>query len=143
MKTVWKYVLIVLGIILLIALIIWGNSTPPSIELTSDEQVKIEALRKQAYDYALTCGGKTENALSFNQITWVIVPGSVINLNTTDGTAHLKGYFSPKDSAIYIPYTERETFWIAAHESLHALGWIGHPNKPFKYPCQVTAEQNP
>lgn len=143
MNKILKYLLIVLGIIILVLLLIFGNSTPQYEEPTPEEMVRITEMRHQAYDYALKCGGETNGAVPFDKLDWVLLPGTELKYNATDGTAHLKGYYSPNDSVIYMPYTERETFWIAAHESLHALGWRGHPNKPFKYPCMLTAEQNP
>lgn len=147
MKSVYKYILLVIAIL---ALIIWASlktdifkSQETYRELTAEETLTINNIRRQAYDYAVECSGVKRPLLKYEQIYWALTSGSVITIEATDGTGKFKGYFSPKDSTIYIPFMERETFWIAAHESLHALGYMGHPDVPFRTPCALMPDQRP
>lgn len=121
---------------------IWGNTKKPYYELTSSELAEISLLRKEAHQTAQLCSGKSAE-IPFEKIDWVLIPGSTITVNAVDGKVKLKGYYSPSDTVIYMPFTERATSWIMVHESLHSLGYIGHPDIPFKYPCRAMADQNP
>ena len=116
---------------------------PEYRDLSDLETQQLLELRRNAYDYAVNCSNTENPVLKFEDITWALMPGNELRFPTTDaGTVELKGWFSPKDSVIYIPFSERETFWIHAHESMHAIGYIGHPYIPFKT-CSLMADQNP
>lgn len=138
-----KKLLVAFLLLLLLLLLIFLSSRPPVYKPISEREMEqIENVRRQAYDYAVSCS-KTENpALSYEEITWMINPGNVLRIKATDGTINLKGWFDQQNNTIWVPYTERRTFWILAHESLHAIGYIGHPYVPFYEPCKLMAEQN-
>lgn len=116
-------------------------TTPIYWELTESEIKEIDNLRKSAYDYAVSCSGTESPAVIFEEITWILVPGTILTIQATDGTARLKGWFDTAENVIYIPFTERSTYWIMAHEAMHAIGYIGHPRDPF-YTCGLMADQN-
>jgi hypothetical protein len=116
--------------------------TPEYRQLTDSELRRVEEIRTSAYAYAVRCSGITTPALQFNEINWMLVPGNELVIPTIEGrNVKLKGWFNPRDSTIYIPFTERETFWITAHESMHAIGYLGHPHIPFRT-CNLMADQN-
>lgn len=115
---------------------------PQYYELSESESQELMVKRQEAYQYAINCSGITSPKIPYDKLTWVLVPGSRLHITAIDGSIWLKGYFSPKDSVIYIPFTERHTEWIMAHEALHAIGVIGHPRIPFET-CELMADQNP
>ena len=137
-----KRILIALSVIVVIIILLLIPATEQR-ELTQEELNALTAQRKKAYDFAVECSKTQTPALKFEDITWVIIPGNKLTYNAIDGTVNLLGYFSPTDSIIYMPYAEYNTNWIMVHESLHAIGYIGHPRTPFMFPCRATIDQNP
>jgi hypothetical protein len=138
MGRIWVVILlIVLGLIM-----IFARQSVTYRPLTESELVELTDIRYRAYNYAVKCSGTTKPSLTFDEIEWMIAPGSVLRIKATDGTAILKGWFDPENNIIWVPYTERKNFWILAHESLHAIGYIGHPYYPFTSPCRLMPEQN-
>jgi hypothetical protein len=143
MKKIWLGILflIILTSIILFKQQIYENLTTSTYwELSNEEVTKLTEQRKRAYDYAVSCSGIKNPKLRFDEITWVLLPGSVIKIKTDKGTVTFKGIFEANSNIIYMPFTERNTFWIMAHESMHAIGYIGHPYHPFKT-CWLMAEQ--
>lgn len=141
--------IIIIGIILLILAVFsykFEWYTPEFRNLTEQETVEISEMRRGAYDYAVSCS-KTENpVLQFEQIKWELMPGDYLDVRAVDGRIKLKGFFNPTDSTIYLPFTERNTRWLAAHEALHAIGYLAeetgiHPSFPFRT-CGLLREQN-
>lgn len=136
---------ILIGITLVVALLLLAfcsDNKPQYYELDQAELVQLDSVRKQAYQYALECSGVKEPLVPYDKLGWVLIPGSQLKVEAEDGRINLKGFFNPTDSTIYMPFTERGTYWIMAHESLHAVGIIGHPRIPFEYPCRLMADQN-
>ena len=116
---------------------------PQYRDLSELETQQLQELRRNAYDYAVNCSETVDPALKFEEIQWVLNPGDKLVIPTLDGkSVTLLGWFNPRDSTIYIPFTKREEFWIHAHESMHAIGYEGHPYIPFKS-CSLMADQNP
>lgn len=133
-------------IILVVWLMIQGIKEPSYAWYTSSEEeqaeyVKLITAQQYAYNQAIECSG-VKPKLQFKEIRWALMPGSVLQMHAEDGSIRLAGFFNPTDSTIYIPFTKRFTNWILVHESLHAIGFLGHPEIPFRYPCRVLAEQN-
>jgi hypothetical protein len=119
------------------------NTYPEYWILSEVEQQELAGVRSAAYTYAVTCSNTKTPVLSFEDVKWELTPGSILRFPSMEGRVlELKGWFNPRDSTIYIPFTERNTFWILAHESLHAIGYIGHPATPFRT-CRLMADQNP
>lgn len=135
MNTWMKKLLIVLFIIAVILLAIFVPT-----ETAELDPIALDKKRREAYDFAVSCSGRTPE-LKFEDITWIILPGYEIVVPTDQGKVRLKGFYSPADSIIYMPQTEADEFWIMVHESLHAIGYRGHPRIPFKEPCRVMADQ--
>ena len=125
------------------AFIVMSIPTTNPLELTQEELTVLTAQRKKAYDFAVQCSNTQTPELKFEDISWAILPGDKLTYKATDGTAELLGYFSPTDSVIYMPAAQYNTEWIMVHESLHAIGYRGHPRTPFMHPCMATASQNP
>jgi len=130
-----KKLLIVLGTLFLI----WFIYTIITFKPLTDEER--QARRLEAYNYAVECSGTKEPKLKFEEIKWFIVPGNSITYKATDGIAVLDGYFQISDNTIWMPSGKKDVFWIMAHESLHAIGYIGHPDHPFRT-CRLMADQN-
>ena len=114
----------------------------PYPEMTAEETARIEPFRREAYAEALRCSGVTNPALKYEDIQWVVIPESRIHVVASDGRIDLGGYFNPSDSVIYLPYPNRDKQWVLVHESLHAIGYRGHPDVPFRSPCRVMADQH-
>jgi hypothetical protein len=134
---------ITLAVVLLLLAFCSDLTKPQYYELTQHELTELTEKRRDAYDYAMQCSGIDIPKVPFDKLGWVLMPGSVLQIDAVDGRATLKGFFNPTDSTIYMPFTERDTYWILAHESLHAIGVIGHPRIPFETPCRLMAEQHP
>lgn len=133
---------VMLAVILLLLAFCSDISKPEYYELDKQEFAQIDSARREAYQYALECSGVKEPLVPYDKLGWVLIPGSQLKVEAQDGRINLKGFFNPTDSTIYMPFTERDTYWIMAHESLHAVGIIGHPRIPFEYPCRLMADQN-
>lgn len=135
-KTRW---LLLVGIIAFVVIVVLGtcfDKTTPESELA-----RVTQLRHDAYDYAVKCS-KTETPLvKFEDITWIVMPGREMQIKAVDGTAYLRGYYSVRDTVVYVTDAYKETFWVLAHESLHAIGYIGHPVVPFRT-CGLDSDQN-
>ena len=110
-------------------------------ETTEQSAARLFELRSSAYDAALKCSNTQNPKLKYQEIQWVVTPGNKLVFNTTDGKVVLQGWFNPKDSTIYTPETNKEIYWILLHESLHAIGYLGHPDHPFRT-CNALSEQN-
>ena len=110
-------------------------------ETPEEKVVRIEQLRREAYDFAVSCSRVKEPKLKFEDIGWIVMPGHKLAISAIDGVIDLSGYFSPNDSTIYVPELREDTFWILAHESMHAIGFRGHPDFPFKE-CNLLASQH-
>lgn len=145
-----RYIPFITAIIAVILLLIVANklgwNKPQYRELTPVEMEEITQMRKDAYDYAVSCSNTINPALRFEQISWVLIPGDYLDVRTIDGRIKLKGLYNPTDSTIYLPFTERNTRWLAAHEILHAIGYLAseggvHPSFPFRS-CGLLVEQN-
>jgi hypothetical protein len=127
-------VIILVVLFLVVFFLIYKGETPEA------KALRIEKQRHDAYDYAVKCSGVTPE-LKYEDITWIVLPGSTIRYDAVDGSINLAGYYSPKDSAIYVPEVYESRFWILAHESMHAIGFRGHPDEPFRR-CRLLYEQN-
>lgn len=141
-----KYLLAIIIFILLIIVLfgrrIYENITTPIYwELTNHELVELNLQRKMAYQYAVSCSEVEEVVAKFEDITWVLVPGDTLRINTTSGPVSLLGWYDIESKVIYMPFAERNTFWIMAREAMHAIGYIGHPIHPF-HSCGLMATQN-
>jgi hypothetical protein len=141
--------IIIIGFFLLILAILsykFDWYTQEYRDLTPEESVEVTRMRKDAYDYAVSCSKTEKPALKFEQIQWILMPGDYLDVRAIDGRIKLKGYYNQTDSTIYLPFTERNTKWLAAHEALHAIGYFAdengkHPNFPFRS-CGLLREQN-
>jgi hypothetical protein len=147
--TTWqKRIAIALVIVAVVATIIITEQNRaedpwyPSFDDMQADYVTLSVARKKAYEQALACSGVTTPVLAFDDINWAIIPGRLLTVEAVDGSIKLAGFFNPTDSTIYIPYTKRSVNWILVHESLHAIGIIGHPETPFRFPCYALPEQN-
>lgn len=133
---------IIAAIVILLLAIIILTSKPFPTQLSLEELARLDTIRRDAYARAIECSGVKNPKLKYDDIDWIIIPNSRLRINAVDGSVDLAGYFNPTDSVIYLPYPNRNKRWILVHESLHAIGYIGHPDIPFRYPCRVLAEQN-
>jgi hypothetical protein len=136
-----KIMVAVIVIIFVILLVIVDSKPYP--EITPLETARLEVLRRQAYNDAIKCSDTKQPKLKYEDIEWIVVPESRLQIQAIDGRVELGGYFSPSDSIIYVPYPNRDKRWILIHESLHAIGYLGHPDEPFRHPCRVMVDQNP
>ena len=117
--------------------------TDPYPELDAREYAEIVELREEAYKYALNCSGVKNPAVRFEDITWVIVFNGRVEIPTSDhGIVKMDGFYNPRDTTIYTAYPMRNKLWVLTHEALHALGYVGHPEIPFSYPCGVMPNQH-
>jgi hypothetical protein len=147
--TTWqKRLLIGVVVITVITILIFVNWKEPekpwygSFDEMQADYTELFIARKKAYDQAVSCSNIVTPKLRFDQINWEVIPGRVLEIEAEDGSIKLAGFFNPTDSTIYIPYTKRSINWILVHESLHAIGILGHPNNPFRFPCYALPEQN-
>lgn len=136
-----KLVIVAIVTILLVMIIVLTNKPYPT-ELSPEELAQLDTIQRDAYAQAIKCSNTKTPKLKYEDIDWVIVPEYRLVVKAVDGSVTLGGYFSPIDSVIYLPYPNRNKRWILIHESLHAIGYLGHPDVPFRYPCGVMAEQN-
>lgn len=135
---------ILLLLVILVArnnIIIWFIPKPYP-DMTAEEVARLEPFRRDAYAQAMACSGIKDPELNYDDIQWIVIPERRIHVVASDGRIDLGGYFSPNDSIIYVPYPNRDKRWVLIHESLHAIGYRGHPDFPFRYPCRVMADQN-
>lgn len=133
-----KALSILIGIFLVIFIALAVFMKPETLD---EKLVRLTTLRRRAYDDAIECSGIKTPELRFDQVQWITIPGNIIKIQATDGLAILKGFFNPADSVIYVVETEEDTPWLLLHESLHAIGYRGHPDHPFKT-CKALPEQN-
>jgi hypothetical protein len=140
MTTRAKLILVLTAIILIVLIVIFGSKPYP--EITPEENTKLEVIRRRAYNDAVECSNTKQPKLKYEDIYWVVIPSSKLRVQAVDGSIDLAGFFNPTDSAIYLPYPSRNKRWILVHESLHAIGYLGHPDFPFRQPCGVMSDQN-
>lgn len=138
MKNVKQIVLAVVLLILLVLAIWFGDN---STETEEAKLARLTLLRQNAYMTAMECSNTISPELQFEDIHWVVVKQNVLKFVAVDGTASLDGYFSQRDSVIYLPQKNEEEWWLLVHESLHAIGFRGHQNNPFRV-CGVMSDQN-
>lgn len=108
-------------------------------ETPEERTARIEQYRKEAYNTAVSCSDVGTPLVRFEDITWVITPGDKLIYNGIDGTISFMGFADTRDNTIYIPEAHATKRWIMTHEVLHLLGFIGHPDHPFKT-CGVMPE---
>jgi hypothetical protein len=133
-----KRTIIIIVTLALLALLVYILTSEPETE--EDKSIRLDKARREAYAYAVKCSGVTPE-LQYKDITWIVIPGNKIRYNAIDGHIDLAGYFSPSDSVIYVASLYDDTFWVLAHESMHAIGFRGHPEEPFER-CKLLAKQN-
>lgn len=92
-------------------------------------------LRRGSYAYAKKCSGE-QGGLTYDEVHIRVLPGDRIVVN---GQLVVAAIFSPEDSTIYIAEAHRYHPQILAHEYLHAIRGIGHP-QIFK-DCLLDTEQ--
>lgn len=126
----------VCGALLLVLMV----ATRISNETLDEHTRRLASMRREAFDYAVQCS-RTKSLMSYDDITWVIVPQNSIRLRTLDGVVELSGFASIADSTVYLTQSASEQFWLVVHESLHMLGYIGHPDHPFRT-CGARPEDN-
>lgn len=134
-----RQIILAVVLLVLLGLAVWFGDTASETE--EAKQLRLRGLRKDAYMTALDCSNTVFPELAFADIDWVVFPGDELVYVAVDGKAHLAGYFSQRDSAIYLPQKNEEEWWILVHESLHAIGFRGHRDFPFRA-CGVMANQN-
>lgn len=132
-RLTWVFVFFLLGLLL------YGIFRTPETE--EERTVRIDRIRRESYDRAVKCSETKNPRVSYEDIDWVTTPGSELVYETVDGTARFAGWADPTTNTIYIPKTNESKRWIATHETLHLLGYIGHPDHPFKT-CRVLPDQN-
>lgn len=110
------------------------NSKPNAVEL--------EKIRRAAYDFAVQCSHTKEPQLKFEDIQWVIVPGSQLIFRETSALETVRGAYNPADSTIYIPSEFVSSRVIIAHEIMHAIGYSTHDSVPFRT-CNLMPDQHP
>jgi hypothetical protein len=139
---VWVILILIVALIFFFRNQLYENMTTPTYyPLSTTEMERLTSQREKAYQYAVECSSTMIPALKFEEINWVLVPGNELKIPTTDaGIVRLKGWFSIDSNTIYMPFTERNTFWIMAHEALHAIGYMGHPAQPFRT-CELMPDQ--
>lgn len=120
---------------ILIQTLVWGWETP------EQRKARFESYRKIEYANAVRCSGTPNARVAFEDIEWVITPGSKLRFVATDGTAVLDGWADTTHNLIYLPERHQAKRWILRHEVLHLLGYIDHPDHPFKT-CRAMPEQN-
>lgn len=136
------------SVLLLITFVIARNNIivwfipKPYPDMTAEEVARLEPFRRDAYNEAIRCSDTKTPELRYEDIAWVVIPENRIHIVASDGRLDLGGYFSPNDSVIYLPYPNRDKRWVLVHESLHAIGYRGHPDIPFRFPCRVMADQH-
>jgi hypothetical protein len=147
MKKFFLMVLLVLLVLVTVLMVFFRKqtvdylTTPVYYELSERENNQLTEARRRAYNFAVSCSGVTNPKVKFEEIYWALTPGHVIEFNVIEGgSAKLKGWADINDNVIFMPFTERNTRWIMAHEVLHLLGFIGHPDHPFRT-CNLLPEQ--
>lgn len=109
-------------------------------DITPQEMDQITELRREAFNYALSCSG-TDVGITFEDIRWFIYPDREIHFEEGSNYLDLAGWYDRENNAIWIAYPYRKTRWVNAHESLHALGVVGHGSVFTN--CRLLAEQQP
>jgi hypothetical protein len=126
-------------VLLLLGLLLYGILRRPETE--EERVVRIDTLRHQAYDFAVSCSGTKVPRVTYDQIQWVVTPGTELVYQAVDGVGRFAGWADTATNTIWIPESNVTKRWIAKHEILHLLGYIGHPDHPFKT-CRALPEQN-
>tara|TARA_S200002703_G_C3767056_1_gene236114 strand:- start:397 stop:864 length:468 start_codon:yes stop_codon:yes gene_type:complete len=128
--TVFTFTILLVIMFLMIRYIL--NLEPVDyIQLTQDtmnspEQMQsIEEVRRNAFEYAKSCSG-INTGIEFEDIKWFIYPDREIRFQDERNYLDLAGWYDRENEAIWIAYPYRRVHWVNAHESLHALGIVGH-----------------
>ena len=132
-RITWVIVLLLLGLLL------YGIFRKPETE--EQRTMRVETIRRESYERAVKCSETDSVRVAYEDIDWVTTPGSELVYEAVDGTARLAGWADPSTNTIYIPKVNETKRWIATHEVLHLLGYLGHPDHPFKT-CRVMPDQN-
>ena len=103
-----------------------------------EEMARIEVVRRNAFNYAKSCSG-IQSDVTFEDVKWYIHPAREIRFEEGKNYLDLAGWYDRENGSIWIAYPYRKTAWVNAHESLHALGLIGHGVEFFR--CGLLAEQ--
>ena len=149
MKIRTKLTIGLIAVLLFFLLLVFGDKIFKPVDYTSeinnmtyDEIQYIESVRSRAMDYAIKCSKLTVDSTVVQSLKWAIHPRNKITIVATDGKIDLDGFYDPHSHTIYVAYPQRVSWWILAHESLHAIGIVGHPDTPFRHPCQLMPDQN-
>lgn len=132
-------------IIVFIALFTYMGGMDPIdyVELTTsisaEEMVVIKSVQQTAFAQATKCGGRNEQ--NYEDIGWFIYPDKEIVFKEGNDELNLYAWYDPINNSIWVAYPHRKTMWVLIHESLHAQGWVGHPDVPFRT-CNVRAEDH-
>ena len=124
----------VVSILLILFLLVWYimNMEPVDyVQLTEEtmnspeEMASINELRRNAFNYAKSCSG-IDSGVNFEDIQWFIYPDREIHFEDENNYLDLAGWYDRENKSIWIAYPYRKTRWVNSHESLHALGLVGH-----------------
>jgi hypothetical protein len=110
-------------------------------ESPEHKQARFERYRLESYERAVACSETKNPRVKFEDIDWIITPGNSLEFVAVDGTAVFAGWSNLADTSIYIPEQRQNQRWVLTHEVLHQLGYVGHPDHPFRT-CRVMPDQN-
>lgn len=104
----------------------------------------IEKVRRDAYNYAVSCGlpKGMKPRVKFEEITWYTVPANLLVMkdSETGEVFYAIGYYYSHAKEIWVTAPFERNKHVLAHEAMHAIGFHGHPDEPFKR-CGLQAEQ--
>jgi hypothetical protein len=109
-------------------------------DITSEEMTDINSVRRQAFDYAISCSN-IDTDIQFEDIRWFIYPDREIRFEDGRDYLDLAGWYDTQNDAIWIAYPYRKTKWVNSHEILHKLGYVGH-GQVFT-DCRLLPDQQP
>ena len=122
------------GLLFVLLFLVWYILSRPPIDyvqLTQDtindstQMAAIERVRRDAFEYAKTCSG-INTGVEYEDIKWFIYADREIRFEEGRNYLDLAGWYDRGNKAIWIAYPYRRVHWVNAHESLHALGVVGH-----------------
>lgn len=98
---------------------------------------------REAYEAAIACAADVTPAVKFADISWEVSPELRLSIAVKNAPpVKAEGYWSVKDSTVWIAKPYATTRWVNVHEALHAvLGTNGHPDEYFRR-CRLLPEQN-
>lgn len=112
--------------------------------LTQATAEPIEKVRRDAYNYAVSCGlpKGMKPKVKFEEITWFTVPANLLVMKDTETgeVFYAIGYYYSHGKEIWVTAPFERNKQVLAHEAMHAIGFHGHPDEPFKR-CGLLAEQ--